>query len=113
MTETTAPITDNQVAKSPSKKGVANLFQTKWINENMLFFLYLAALTIGYIAYGHWTDRTLRKISNTKKEIEILEYKYRATVIEASKVNQQSEIIKAVESSGLSVSDASPIIIKK
>jgi hypothetical protein len=35
-------------------------------------------LTIGYIAYGHWTDKTLRKISQTKKEIEDKEFDLKA-----------------------------------
>lgn len=113
MAETTAQATSEQTIKPSSKKGVANLFQTKWINKNLFFFSYLAVLTIGYIAYGHWTDRTLRKISGTKKEIETLEYKYRSTIIEASKVNQQSEILKLVSSSGLTISDEPPTIIKK
>lgn len=113
MAETTAQIENNPTVKAPSKKGVANLFQTKWINKNLFFFSYLAMLTIGYIAYGHWTDRTLRKISSTKKEIETLEYKYRSTIIEASKVNQQSEILKLVSPSGLTISDEPPTVIKK
>lgn len=113
MTQITVPNSNNTTQQIASKKGVGGLFQTKWINKNLLFFFYLALLTIGYIAYGHWTDKTLRKISNTKKEIETLEFKYRATIIEASKVNQQSEILKQANVLGLSVSDAPPIVIKK
>ncbi|MFY7964577.1 MAG: FtsL-like putative cell division protein, partial [Chitinophagaceae bacterium] len=73
MTETTAsnpPIDNNK----SSMKGVTNLFQTKWINANLLFFLYLALLAIVYIAYGHWTDKTLRAINKTETELKDLQY---------------------------------------
>lgn len=114
MTETTATIPENTAMQQAStKKGVGNLFQTKWINNNLWFFLYLALLTVCYIAYGHWTDKTLRKIAKTKKDIEVYEYKYRSAIIEASKSNQQSEIIEKTKSLNLITTNSSPIVIKK
>ncbi len=112
MTETTAPTANEQIKKSP-QKGMANLFQTKWINANILFFLYVAFLTIIYTAYGHWTDKTLRNISSVKKEIEVLEYDYKSKKIETSKINHQDEVLKNVTPMGLTVSETTPIIIKK
>ena len=112
MIETTAPNSKEQIKKTP-KKGMANLFQTKWINANILFFLYVAFLAIIYTAYGHWTDKTLRKISDTKKEIEVLEYDYKSKRIETSKINHQDEVLKNVSPLGLTVSETTPIILKK
>jgi hypothetical protein len=112
VTETTAPNSTEPIKKAPIKS-VANLFQTKWINVNLIFFLYVALLAIVYTAYGHWTDKTLRRISDAKKEIELLEYDYKSKKIETSKVNHQDQIVKDVAPMGLTISESSPNILKK
>lgn len=106
MTETTAP--DNLQEKKASTKVVANLFQTKWINTNLLFFLYLAMLAVGYIAYGHWTDKTLRAINKTESSLKDLQYEYKTVKSEVMRQSEESEVLKAVDTLGLHISNQVP-----
>ena len=107
MTETTAPISNEQIQKT-STKGVANLFQTKWINSNLLFFLYVALLAVIYIAYGHWTDKTLRAINNTQNELKELQYEYKTVKSEVMKLSEEGEVVKAASPLGLHISNEVP-----
>lgn len=106
MTETTAP--DNLQEKKASANVVANLFQTKWINTNLLFFLYLAMLAVGYIAYGHWTDKTLRAINKTENSLKDLQYEYKTVKSEVMRQSEQGEVLKAVDTLGLHISNEVP-----
>lgn len=107
MTETTAPISNNQASKT-SARGVANLFQTKWINKNLMFFLYLALLAVGYIAYGHWTDKTLRAINKTESNLKDLQYEYKTVKSEVMKKSEINAMQKAVDTLGLHLSNEVP-----
>lgn len=113
MTETTAPIITQEEKKTTSAKGVNNLFQTKWINNNLLFFMYLAVLAIAYTMYEHWTDKTIRKISTTEKELKELGFEYKSAIIKSTKECQESEVSKSAATLGLTTNSGSPIIIKK
>ncbi len=108
MTETTAPITNEQEKKTSSVKGVANLFQTKWINNNLFFFLYLAMLAVVYIAYGHWTDKTLRAINKTQNELKDLQYEFKTVKSEVMKNSEVNEVLKVVQPMGLNISNEVP-----
>ena len=107
MTETTAPNSTVE-KKVASVKGLTNLFQTKWINANLLFFLYLALLAVGYIAYGHWTDKTLRSINKTQNELKDLQYEYKTVKSEVMKLSEQNEVLKKAEPLGLHISNEVP-----
>lgn len=108
MTEATVPNNDVQQNKAPNKKVVANLFQTKWINNNLLFFLYLALLAVLYIAYGHWTDKTLRAINKTENNLKDLQYEYKTVKSQVMKQSEEKEVLKAVDTMGLHVSNDVP-----
>jgi cell division protein FtsL len=107
VTETTAPNSTVE-KKVASVKGLTNLFQTKWINANLLFFLYLALLAVGYIAYGHWTDKTLRSINKTQNELKDLQYEYKTVKSEVMKLSEQNEVLKKAEPLGLHISNEVP-----
>jgi len=107
VTETTAPISSEQNKKT-SKPGVANLFQTKWINANLVFFLYVALLGVLYIAYGHWTDKTNRSISGVQIELKDLQYQYKTVKSEVMKKSEEGEVVKAVSPLGLHISNEVP-----
>ncbi len=107
MTETTAPNSTVE-KKVASVKGVTNLFQTKWINTNLLFFLYLAFLAVGYIAYGHWTDKTLRSINKTQNELKDLQYEYKTVKSEVMKLSEENEVLKKAAPLGLHISNEVP-----
>jgi len=107
VTETTAPNSTVE-KKVASVKGVTNLFQTKWINANLLFFLYLALLAVGYIAYGHWTDKTLRSINKTQNELKDLQYEYKTVKSEVMKLSEENEVLKKAAPLGLHISNEVP-----
>lgn len=107
MSETTVP-TSNENVKKTSKKGVANLFQSKWINANLGYFLYLALLAVCYIAYGHWTDKTLRAINKTETQLKDLQYEYKTVKSEVMKLSEEGEVLKAAAPLGLHISNEVP-----
>ncbi len=108
MTETTVPVTQENQTKRTSSKNVSGLFSAKWINANLYFFLYCAILLIGYIAYGHWTDKTLRNISNTQSQLKDLQYEYKTVKSQVMNISGQEQVVKAAEPLGLKISNTVP-----
>lgn len=84
----------------------------EWISNNIGFFLFLAALTVLYIANGHYADKTIRDISKTNKEIKDLQFQYKTLKSELMYQTRETELIKAVEADGLKISDVPPMHIK-
>ena len=84
----------------------------EWISKNIGFFLFLAALTVLYIANGHYADKTIRDISRTNKEIKDLQFEYKTLKSELMYQTRETELIKAVEAKGLKISDVPPMHIK-
>ncbi len=108
MTETTVPVTEVKQTKKSSPKSVSALFSAKWINTNLYFFLYCGLLLIGYIAYGHWTDKTLRNISNTQNQLKDLQYEYKTVKSQVMNISGQEQVVKAAEPLGLKISNTVP-----
>lgn len=108
MTQTTTAVSDANVLKKPSSKGVSGLFTSKWINANLFFFLYLSILTVGYIAYGHWTEKTLRNINTTQQKLKDLQYEYKTVKSQVMNISGESEVLKAASPLGLNISNEVP-----
>jgi hypothetical protein len=83
-----------------------------WITKNIGFFLFLAMLTVLYIANGHMADKAIRDISRTTREIKDLQFEYKTLKSELMYQTRESELVKAVEASGLKISEVPPIHIK-
>ncbi len=111
MAETTVP-NNTPEKKAITVKSVANLFQTKWINANLFFFLYIALLAVVYIAYGHWTDKTLRSINKTETELKDYQYEYKTVKSEVMKLSEEGEVLKKAEPLGLHISNEVPKRLK-
>ncbi len=107
MNETTVP-TSTETIKKTSKKGVGNLFQSKWINTNLGYFFYLALLAVCYIAYGHWTDKTIRAINKTETQLKDLQYEYKTVKSQVMKLSEEGEVLKAAAPLGLHISNEVP-----
>ena len=60
-----------------SKQVWRKLIYQKWIVKNIPFFLFLAILTIMYIANGHYADKTIRKINALEKHLKEMEYEFK------------------------------------
>ena len=83
------------------KKDWRKLIYQKWIIKNIPFFLFLSALTVLYIANGHYADKTIRKINITAKHLKEMEYELKTVKREVIFRSKESELVKAVEPLGL------------
>jgi hypothetical protein len=89
----------------------------RWLNyqsivKNLPFFLFLAALTIIYIANGHYADKTNRKITVLSKRIKELEFEYKTVKRDVMFRSKASELAKAVAPLGLKELVKAPNVIK-
>jgi len=77
------------------------LIYQKWIVKNIPFFLFLAILTVMYIANGHYADKTIRKINALDKHLKEMEYEFKTAKRNVIFTSKESELVKAVEPLGL------------
>ncbi|MEO6455883.1 MAG: FtsL-like putative cell division protein [Ginsengibacter sp.] len=93
---------NNQKAKTPNpKKDWKRLIYQKWIVKNVPFFLFIAILTVIYIANGHYADKTIIKINTLDKHLREMEYEYKTIKRDLIFRSKESELVKAVEPIGL------------
>lgn len=84
-----------------SKKNRKKLFYNKWIVKNIPFYLFVSALAIIYIANGHYSDKTIRKINATAKHLKEMEYEFKTVKRDVIFRSKESELAKAVAPLGL------------
>lgn len=101
-----------QEEKSKFRASFIKVVRYDWITKNIGFFLFLAVLTILYIANGHWADKTIRDISRTTRDIKDLQFEYKTLKSELMYQTRETELVKAVEADGLKISEIPPIHIK-
>jgi len=90
----------------------------RWLNYHMIvknlpFFLFLAVLTILYIANGHYADKTNRKINVLSKKLKELEFEYKTVKRDVMFRSKGSELVKAVEPLGLKELVRPPMILNE
>ncbi|MBC7904741.1 MAG: hypothetical protein H7Y27_15050 [Gemmatimonadaceae bacterium] len=105
MTETNSNIKEK---RSEWKR----LFNYQWIVKNVPYFLFLSVLAVVYIYNGHYSDKTIKNINRTNKELKELQYEYKSLKSEVMFRSKQSELAKAVEPLGLKELTTPPIILK-
>jgi len=71
--------------------------------------LFLAFLAILYIANGHLTDKTIRQINTTQKELKELQFEYKTIKSELMRRSRAIEIENEVAPYGLVVAKEMPI----
>ena len=86
------------------KNTLKSILNYQWIVMNISFFLFLALLAILYIANGHLTDKSIRKINTTKKEIKQLQFEYKTLKADLMLKSESINIEKAMAPYGLQVS---------
>ena len=101
-----------QEEKSKFRASFKKVVRYDWITNNIGFFLFLAMLTILYIANGHMADKAIRDISRTTREIKELQFEYKTLKSELMYQTRETELVKAVEESGLKISEIPPVHIK-
>jgi hypothetical protein len=87
-------------------------FNHQWMVKNIPFFLFLASLAVLYIFNGHYSDKTIKDINKTGKEVKELQYEYKTLKSEVMFRSKQSELAKAVEPLGLKEITEPPIVLK-
>jgi hypothetical protein len=83
----------------------------RWIVKNIPFFLFIALLTVLYIANGHYADKNIRKINATAKHLKEMEYDFKTVKRDVTFRSKGSELVKAVEPLGLKELTAPPMKI--
>ena len=98
--------------KTNPKSAIKSILNYQWIAMNTGFFLFLAFIAILYIANGHLTDKTIRKINATKKDLKELQFEYKTLKAELMQKSGAVQIENAVEPYGLAVGKEMPIRIQ-
>jgi hypothetical protein len=101
--------TKNTNPKNPLK----GLFNYQWIVKNIPFFLFLSVLAVLYIANGHRSDKTIRRINSTAVQLKELQYEYKTLKSEVMYRSQEAQIVKAAEPMGLKISKDMPERLKR
>jgi hypothetical protein len=87
-------------------------FSHQWMVKNIPFFLFLSLLAVLYIFNGHYSDKTIKDINKTSKEVKELQYEYKTLKSEVMFRSKQSELAKAVAPMGLKELTAPPIVLR-
>ena len=88
------------------------IFNNSLIVRNIPFFLFLAALAVGYIYNGHLADKLVKKIAVSEKNIKELQYEYKSVQSEVIFRSKASELMKAVEMMGLKELNTKPVLLE-
>ena len=102
---------DTQGQKKATSKKRWSLKTNQWIVKNIPFYFFLAAITVLYIANGHYADKLVRKINATDKNLKELEYEFKTVKRDVIFRSKQSELAKAVEPLGLKPLVIPPVLI--
>ena len=94
------------------KPALKRLLHYNWIVKNIPYFLFLGGLAVIYIYNGHYSDKTIKDINKTGKEVKELQYEYKSLKSEVMFRSKQSELAKAVEPLGLKELSQPPMVLK-
>jgi len=78
---------------------------------NMRFILFCAGLMLAYIAYGYWTERTVRELDKTNAELKEMRSEYLTVRSHLEQAQQQSHVAGDIQSLGLKESKTPPMRI--
>lgn len=81
------------------------------IVKNLPFFLFLSALAVVYIYNGHYSDKIIKSISKTNRELREMQYEYKTLKSELMFRSKQTEVARAVEPLGLKELTTPPVIL--
>jgi len=87
--------------KTANKLRIDSAFHQERMIPNMTFIVFLAAIAIVYIWNTHLSERLIRKISDTNKEVKEVRWQYMNKKTKLMDESKQSQIAKQVEPLGL------------
>lgn len=97
--------------ENTSRSDWKRVFNHRFIVRNVPFFLFLAALAVLYIFNGHYSDKLVREITRSEKNIKELQYEYKTVQSEVIFRSKASELVKAVEPLGLKELTSPPVYL--
>ena len=92
-----------------TKTTLKSMLNYQWIVMNISFFLFLALIAILYIANGHLTDKTIRKINTTQRELKELQFEYKTLKADLMRRSRAVEIQDKVAPYGLVLAKEMPV----
>jgi len=90
---------------------IKDLFSYRWILNNLVFFLFVAFLTVLYIANGHEADKMIRDVNATTKNIKDLKFEFKTLKSEEISRSRQAQVVQAASSLGLKMPMQPPVHI--
>lgn len=101
------------MSSNPAPKNtIKSILNYQWIVMNISFFLFLAFIAILYIANGHLTDKTIRRINSTQQDLKELQFEYKTIKSELMRRSRATEVENAMAPYGLVVAKEMPIRIQ-
>ena len=76
--------------------------------RNMPFILWVSALMLAYIAYGYYTERTVRALDRTNAELKEMRSEYITVRSHLEQAEQQSHVADGISGMGLEESRVPP-----
>ena len=95
-----------------AEAGWKRILNYQSIVKQVPFFLFLALLAIIYIYNGHYSDKTIRNINETARQVKELQYEYKTVKSEVMFRSKQSEMVKAVEPLALKELTIAPVVLR-
>lgn len=100
-------------AKTGVPKAIVGILNGSFLTRehvlgNMPFILWCAGLMLAYIAYGYYTERTVRDLQRTDAEVKELKSEYHSERWALELEEQQSNLATEVEPLGLHESVVRP-----
>lgn len=80
--------------------------------KHLRFILFVTGLFILYISIGYFFENSLREHVRTKQELEEATARYNATISELENRKQASEVIRRIETLGLTQPEQQPTILE-
>ncbi len=84
-----------------SKKEMRIRLNYQLVVQNLPFILFLSMLAVVYIYNGHYSDKLIKEINRTAKELKELQFEFKTVKSEVMFRSKQSELAKAIEPMGL------------
>ncbi len=97
--------------ETSSKKEKRFRINYQLIVKNLPFFLFLSILAVVYIYNGHYSDKIIKSISKTSRELREMQYEYKTLKSELMFRSKQTEVARAVEPLGLKELTTPPVIL--
>ncbi len=111
------PASANRTATGRNfSRGLVNVLNGTFLTKekvlaNMPFLLFTAGLMLFYIAYGYWTERTVRDLDRTSSELKEMRSEYITVRSLLERTERQSQVADDISGIGLRESRVPPMRI--